>query len=326
MSKKTWQKEDIQHLFEMPLLELIYQAQTVHRQHFSPHEIELCTLLNIKTGVCPENCAYCPQSGHYDTGLQKEKLWNIEDVLVKAKEAKANGATRFCMGAAWRSPPDKDFPAVIAMVKAVNALGLESCLTIGMLNAEQAAQLKAAQLNYYNHNLDTSPEFYSNIINTHTYEDRLNTLAHISNTDIKVCCGGILGMGETQDDRIAFLLQLANLPKPPDSIPLNRLIPIKGTPLEKQVEIESFDFIRMVAVTRIVIPHAMIRLSAGRYDMSEEMQALCFMAGANSIHFGEKLLVTPNANANKDMAMLNKFGLKPKTTTTELTTHVDASH
>jgi biotin synthase len=314
MTKKMWKKFEVESLFELPLLELIYRAQTVHRLHFTPNEIELCTLLNIKTGACPENCAYCPQSGHYDTGINKGKLLNVEEVLKKATFAKAHGATRFCMGGAWKNPPEKDFPKLIEMIKVVNSLGLETCLTVGMLTQHQAVELKKAKLDYYNHNLDTSPHFYKNIITSHTYQDRLETLDHVADANIKVCCGGILGLGENNEDRIELLLQLANLKKYPHSIPINRLIPIRGTPLEKQPAIENVDFVRMIAVTRIMMPKAIVRLSAGRLDMSEEMQAMCFMAGANSIHLGEKLLVTANPDKEKDIAMLKKWGLKAKVT------------
>lgn len=307
----TWTTEDVTNLFALPLLELIYQAQVIHRQNFKPNEVELCTLLNIKTGACPENCAYCSQSGHYKTDLKKEKLLAVNEIVEKALLAKANGATRFCMGAAWRSPPAKDFPKILEIVKAIKALGLETCLTIGMLNKDQATDLKNAKLDYYNHNLDTSPDFYKKIITTHTYKDRLNTLEHVRCAGIYICCGGILGLGESVEDRIQLLIQLANLTKPPESVPINHLIPIKGTPLEDQQKIDNVDFIRTIAVARIMMPRSKLRLSGGRSEMSEEMQAICFMAGANSIHFGEKLLTTPNPGADKDLQMLNKLGLKP---------------
>jgi biotin synthase len=314
MSRKVWNKADVEELFAQPLLELIYQAQTVHRMHFNANEVELCTLLNIKTGACPENCAYCPQSAHYATGLVKEKLLDPEYVVEKAMLAKASGATRFCMGAAWRSPPAKDFPKVIEIIKAVKACGLETCLTVGMLSEAQAVALKEADLDYYNHNLDTSPDYYKNIITTHTYQDRLDTLEHVRVSGIKVCCGGILGLGESLSDRMELLLQLANLAEHPKSVPLNRLIPIKGTPLEHQDALDNFDFIRTVAAARIMMPKAMVRLSAGRTEMPQEMQAMCFMAGANSIHFGEKLLVTANPDKDTDLNMLSKLGLRGKTT------------
>jgi biotin synthase len=309
MNNTKWNAESIAQLFDLPFMELLYQAQTIHRQHFTKPEMELCTLLNIKTGACPENCGYCPQSAHFDTGLQKEKLWDVDDVVSKAKIAKASGSQRFCMGAAWRSPPKKMLPRVIEMIKAVKAEGLETCVTLGMLDAEDAQLLKDAGLDYYNHNLDTSPEFYDKIITTRTYQDRIDTLHHVHDAGINVCCGGILGMGETRSDRIGMLLQLTLLPAAPKSIPINKLIPIAGTPLANATEIDNFEFIRMIAVTRIMMPTSMIRLSAGREDMSDEMQTLCFMAGANSIFFGEKLLTAKNPEADKDLELLNKLGL-----------------
>lgn len=313
-TKMSWDKEEIAALFDVPLFTLINQAQAVHQQHFNPNEIELCTLLNIKTGACPENCAYCPQSGHYDTGVKKEKLLALNEIVERAKQAKQQGATRFCMGAAWRNPPKSAFPQLIKIIKAINALGLETCLTAGTLDENQVSELDQAKLNYYNHNLDTSEKYYTQIITTHTYQDRLETLARLSHSHIKTCCGGIVGLGETKQDRIEFLWQLTQLQKVPESIPLNKLIPIKGTPLENQPAIDNFDFIRTVAAARILFPCAMIRLSAGRLTMSEEMQALCFLAGANSLHFGEKLLITQNPAQDKDLLMLKKLGLTPKTT------------
>ncbi len=312
MSKSHLTPAAIYDLYEMPFVDLLYQAQSVHRQHFSSTEIQLSTLLNIKTGACPENCAYCPQSGHYQTGVKKEKLMELADVVEKAKQAKENGATRFCMGAAWRSPSKQDLPKVIAMIKEIKKLGLETCVTLGMLTAEQAEALKLAGLDFYNHNLDTSPEYYPNIITTHTYQDRLDTITHVINANIKVCCGGIMGLGESRQDRIQFLLQLMQLPKPPESVPINRLISIPGTPLEDAKELDNFEFIRTVAIARILLPTTYVRLSAGRVEMPEEMQALCFMAGANSIHFGEKLLMTKNPEAHQDLIMLKKMGLKSK--------------
>lgn len=307
-----WTTEKIEALYQLSFMELVYQAQTVHRAHFSTHEIELCTLLSIKTGRCPEDCAYCPQSAHYDTGLEKEKLFDVEAVIETAKQAKAKGATRFCMGAAWRSPPKKDFPKVVAMIKAVKDLGLEACVTLGMLDKEQAEQLHAAGLDYYNHNLDTSPKYYEKIITTRTYDDRLDTLQHVRDAGINVCCGGIIGMGETHEDRVEFLLQLAALPAAPGSIPINRLIPIQGTPLGSTVEIDPFEFVRTIAIARIMFPQSVIRLSAGREDMSEELQTLCFLAGANSIFYGEKLLTANNPDADTDAALFRKLGLTPK--------------
>ena len=306
-----WDAKTIGELFTLPFMELIYQAQTIHRQHFPTPSMELCTLLNIKTGACPENCSYCPQSAHFNTGIEREKLWDLDDVIAKARIAKQNGSQRFCMGAAWRSPPKKILPRVIEMIKAVKAEGLETCVTLGMLDEEDSAQLKAAGLDYYNHNLDSSPEFYEKIISTRTYQDRIDTLHHVHNAGINVCCGGILGMGETRDDRIGMLLQLTMLPADPKSIPINRLIPIAGTPLANTDKIDNFEFIRTIAVTRLLMPTSMIRLSAGREDMSDEMQTLCFMAGANSIFYGEKLLTAKNPEADKDLELLRKLGLTP---------------
>lgn len=304
--------EQIHALYQMPLFDLLYQAQTVHRQYFNPHEIECCSLLNIKTGRCPEDCAYCPQSAHYNTGLAYEKLFDVETVVNEAKLAKAAGATRFCMGAAWKKPPKKDWPAVIAMIKAVKAEGLETCVTLGMLDEKEAQDLQEAGLDYYNHNLDTSPEFYKKIITTRTYQDRLNTLQHVHHAGIEVCCGGILGMGETREDRVQFLLALTQLSAPPKSIPLNQLIPMSGTPLADTPKIDAFEFIRTVAITRLLFPQSKVRLSAGREDMSDEMQALCFLSGANSIFLGDKLLTAKNPSLSKDKALFDKIGLMAK--------------
>jgi len=312
--KKTWTYQTINELYELPFLDLLFQAQQVHRQHFAPNEVQLSTLLNIKTGACPEDCAYCPQSGHYKTGVDKQTMLNVNEVLAAAKEAKAQGATRFCMGAAWRSPSARDLPKVTEMIKGVKALGLEACVTLGMLNQDQAAQLKEAELDYYNHNLDSSPDFYKTIITTRTYQDRLDTLQNVRDAGIKVCCGGIVGMGESREDRVNLLLQLSSLAEHPESVPINRLIPIQGTPLEQTENslFDNFEFIRTIAVTRIVMPKSMVRLSAGRDAMSDEMQAMCFAAGANSIHFGEKLLVTANPETSKDLQLLKKLGIKPQ--------------
>lgn len=309
---EQWSKEKVGQLFDLPFMDLLYQAQTVHRKNFPHPEMELCTLLNIKTGSCPENCSYCPQSAHFDTGVEKEKLWDVAQVLAKARIAKDNGSQRFCMGAAWRSPPKKQMPKVIEIIKAVKAMGLETCVTLGMLDEEDARQLSEAGLDYYNHNLDSSPEFYEKIITTRTYQDRLDTLMNVHNAGINVCCGGIIGMGESRDDRVGFLHQLTLLPAAPQSIPINRLIPISGTPLQDTKQIETFEFIRTIAVTRIMFPSSMIRLSAGRETMSEETQALCFMAGANSIFYGEKLLTAKNPLPNSDLHLLDKLGIKPK--------------
>lgn len=310
MPEMRWNKEKIRQLFEIPFIKVIHQASDIHLQHHAADEMELCSLLSIKTGACPEDCAYCPQSGHYQTYVKKENLMQLNSVIAQAKNAKSNGAKRFCMGAAWRNPPKKDFLKVLEIIKAVKQLGLETCVTLGSLNEEQAHSLHEAGLDFYNHNLDTSPEFYSHIITTRTYADRLKTLNHVQACGINICCGGILGMGESQEDRISLLEQLANLPQPPKSIPINRLISIKGTPLENANKIENIEFVRMLAATRIVIPRAIIRLSAGREDMSEEMQALCFIAGANSIWLGEKLLTADNPKQEHDIALLKTLGFK----------------
>jgi biotin synthase len=313
MQEKKWNTDNVKALFELPFNELLFQAQTIHRQHFKTDEIELCALLSIKTGTCPEDCAYCPQSGHYETDIEREKLLDMTEVLKKATLAKESGATRFCMGAAWRNPPKKALPRVIEMIKAVKNLGLETCVTLGMLDEDQAQQLHEAGLDYYNHNLDTSPDYYKKIITTRTYQDRLDTLQHVRAAGINVCCGAIIGMGETRADRIELLLQLANLPALPKSVPINRLIPIKGTPLEKTPIIDNIEFIRTIATTRIVMPISVIRLSAGRDTMSEEMHILCYMAGANSIFYGDTLLTATNPESDKDLALFKKLGMTPKT-------------
>lgn len=310
--KKTWDLTKVTELYELPFFQLMQRAITEHSQHFSQNEIELCTLLSIKTGTCPEDCSYCPQSAHYQTNLEREKLIDLETVIAQAKQAKENGAVRFCMGAAWRSPPKKQLGKVIEMIKAVRDLGLSTCVTLGMLDQEDAAQLKAAGLDFYNHNLDTSPEHYKKIISTRTYQDRLDTLENVRNAGIHVCCGGILGMGESREDRIKLLVQLVNLSEPPKSIPINQLIPIPGTPLADEKKLDHFEFVRTIAVARILMPSSVIRLSAGRISMSEEMQALCFLAGANSIWLGDKLLTQKNPENDKDLAMLNKLGFNIK--------------
>lgn len=304
-----WTHDKVAKLFDLPFMSLLYQAQTVHREHFNVDALELCTLLSIKTGACPEDCAYCSQSGHYQTGLKREKLFDVEEVINHANIAKANGAKRFCMGAAWRSPPEKAMSKVVDMIKAVKALGLETCVTLGMLTKDQVTQLKEAGLDFYNHNLDTSPEYYEKIISTRTYQSRLDTLKLVQEGGINVCCGGIIGMGETRDDRIALLLQLASLPEPPQSVPINNLVPILGTPLEKTPKLDNFEFIRTIAVARLMLPTSVIRLSAGRKEMSEEMQTLCFMAGANSMWLGEKLLTVDNSGEDRDAQFLQKLGI-----------------
>jgi biotin synthase len=310
MVANTWDKSSINALLDLPFFEVVSKAYAGHKQYFNPSEMEFCTLSSIKTGGCPEDCAYCPQSAHYQTGLKKEKLLDIDSVIAQAKMAKNNGAKRFCMGAAWKSPPKKDFPKVLDLVQAIKSLDLETCVTLGQLDATQAEQLKAAGLDFYNHNLDTSPEFYSSIITTRTYQDRLDTIKQVINADINVCCGGILGMGESREDRIQLLLELSRLPKVPQSIPINKLIPIAGTPLGNASPLDHFEFIKTIAVTRIMFPTSMIRLSAGREDMSEEFQAWCFMAGANSIFIGDTLLTAPNQSQKSDKALLAKLGMK----------------
>jgi biotin synthase len=306
---QPWDFSAVNKLFETPFIDLVFKAQNTHRANFNPNEIELCSLLSIKTGACPEDCAYCPQSGHYNTELKNEKLLDVDKVLLEATLAKANGATRFCMGAAWRNPPEKQFPKVLEMIRSVKALGMETCVTLGMLSENQAKALNDAGLDYYNHNLDTSPEYYEKIISTRCYQDRLDTLQFVRDAGVKVCCGGIVGMGETRKDRIEFLLQLANLPQAPESVPINRLIPIPGTPLGEVNQIDTFEFIKTIAVARILMPSSMIRLSAGRDSMSDEMQALCFMAGANSIWLGDRLLTTANKPTDLDVALFDKLGL-----------------
>lgn len=310
--RHDWTNQQVQALFTQPFNDLLFQAQSVHREHFDPNEVQISTLLSIKTGACPEDCKYCPQAGIYNTGLEKEKLLEIERVLAEAQAAKNSGATRFCMGAAWRSPSAKDMPHVIDMVKDVKALGLETCMTLGMLTDEQAQGLADAGLDYYNHNLDTSPEYYGEVITTRTYQDRLDTLSNVRQAGMKVCCGGIVGMGETMADRIGLLVQLANLPEHPESVPINMLVKVPGTPLENEAPLDPFEFIRTIAVARIIMPRSHVRLSAGREDMNEQMQALAFHAGANSIFYGEKLLTTPNPAANKDMQLFARLGIKPE--------------
>lgn len=308
--RHDWAAAEVASFYQLPFIELVYQAQTIHRQYFVANQVQKCTLLSIKTGACPEDCAYCPQSGHYKTTVDKARLLPLEEVISQAKAAKAQGATRFCMGAAWRSPPKKDLPKVVAMIKAVKAIGMETCVTLGLLDTEQAAELKQAGLDYYNHNLDSSPEFYRRIISTRTYEDRLTTLGNVRQQGINVCCGGIIGMGESREDRIGLLIQLANLPEHPQSVPINQLIPIAGTPMADLPPLDPFEFIRTIAVARIMLPHAMLRLSAGRESMSDLMQTLCFFAGANSIFCGDKLLTADNPSLDEDTRLLQKLGLE----------------
>jgi biotin synthase len=311
--RHDWTRDEVRALFALPFPELMFRAQSVHRMHFDPREVQISTLLSIKTGGCPEDCAYCPQSASYDTGVTAEKLMGLDAVLAEAQAARRAGASRFCMGAAWRSPKDRDLEQVAAMVEGVKALGLETCATLGMLTAAQAGRLKTAGLDYYNHNLDTSPEYYGAIITTRTYQDRLDTLAHVRDAGIRVCCGGIVGMGESAEDRIGMIATLASLPVHPESVPINMLVRIEGTPLADRRPLDPIDFVRTVAVARIAMPKSVVRLSAGREDMSEETQALCFLAGANSIFYGPKLLTTPNPGRDRDLQMLDRLGLVPMT-------------
>ncbi|MGH8506812.1 MAG: biotin synthase BioB [Stenotrophobium sp.] len=308
--RHDWRREEVQALFDLPFNDLLFQAHSLHRAHHQPNTVQLSTLLSIKTGACPEDCAYCPQSVRYDTGLAKEPLMEVAAVVDAAREAKANGATRFCMGAAWRSPKDRDLVKVEAMVREVKALGLETCMTLGMLKDTQAQRLADAGLDYYNHNLDTSPEFYDKIITTRTYEDRLDTLANVRKAGVKVCCGGIVGMGEQETDRAELLRTLANLAEHPESVPINNLVQVAGTPLQGQEELNPIEFVRSIAVARILMPESKVRLSAGRTAMSDEMQALCFFAGAGSIFYGDKLLTTHNPQNEKDRALLARLGIQ----------------
>lgn len=307
--RHDWTSEEIRSLFELPFADLLFRAQGVHRRHFDPNTVQLSTLLSIKTGACPEDCGYCPQSARFSTGLKAEPLLPLAAVKQAAAEAKANGATRFCMGAAWRAPKDRDIEKVAEMVREVKALGLESCVTLGMLKPNQAQSLAAAGLDYYNHNLDTSPEYYGEVISTRTYDDRLETLANVRDAGLKVCCGGIVGMGESKQDRVEFLRGLANLPAHPESVPINELVAVEGTPLANVDKLAPLDFVRTIAVARILMPRSYVRLSAGRQQMSEETQALCFLAGANSIFYGERLLTTENPQNAKDRALFATLGI-----------------
>jgi biotin synthase len=309
--RHDWTRAEIQALFDLPFPDLIFHAQRIHRQHFDPHEVQISTLLSIKTGGCPEDCAYCPQSAHHNAGVAADKLMDVAAVVEEARAARAAGASRFCMGAAWRAPKDRDLDQVCAMVEGVRALGLETCATLGMLTAAQTARLKGAGLDYYNHNLDTSPEFYGEIISTRTYQDRLDTLAHVRAAGIHVCSGGIIGMGEERHDRIGLIATLASLPAHPESVPVNLLVRVEGTPLGEKEALDPLEFVRTIAVARIAMPASVVRLSAGREDMSEETQALCFLAGANSIFYGPKLLTTPNPEHGRDLGLMEKLGLVP---------------
>ena len=320
--RHDWSLTEIEALLDLPFNDLLFRAQSLHRERFDPNQIQMSSLLSIKTGACAEDCGYCSQSAKYDSGLEAEKLMPLEDVVKAAEAAKQKGASRFCMGAAWRNPTDKNLQRVIEMVEAVNGLGMETCLTLGMLTEQQAERLRDAGLDYYNHNLDTSPEFYGEVITTRTFDDRLQTLSHVRDAGINVCSGGILGMGESRRDRASMLRELVNLPKHPESVPINMLVKIEGTPLSQVEDLDPLEFIRTIAVARILMPNSYVRLSAGRGEMSDEMQALCFLAGANSIFYGERLLTTDNPEADRDRALLERLGM---TTETLVETEVKAA-
>jgi biotin synthase len=309
--RHDWSREEIEALFDLPFNDLIFRAQTVHREWFDPNEVQKSMLLSVKTGGCPEDCGYCSQSSKYDTGLSASKLMEVEKVLAGARRAKEAGASRYCMGAAWREPKERDMPAIVAMVKGVREMGMETCMTLGMLSPEQTIQLKDAGLDYYNHNIDTSEEFYPSIISTRTFQDRIDTLERVREAGINVCSGGILGLGEARQDRAGMLMALGNLTEHPQSVPINMLIPIEGTPLGENAKIDAIEFVRTIAVARIMMPMSIVRLSAGREWMSDETQALCFLAGANSIFVGDELLTTKNPGQDKDAALFDKLGLEP---------------
>ena len=320
-AKPRWSVQEVIDLYELPMLDLLFKAQVTHRQHHEANAVQLSSLLSIKTGGCPEDCSYCPQSARYDTGVEKDALLPLDEVLASARQAKAGGAQRFCMGAAWRSPKAHQIDAVARMIAEVKALGLETCVTLGMLKDGQAEQLREAGLDYYNHNLDTSPEFYGQIISTRTYQDRLDTLERVRNAGINVCCGGIVGLGESRRERAGLIVQLANMQPYPDSVPINNLVKVAGTPLENVDAIDPFEFIRTIAVARITMPKAVVRLSAGREEMDESTQAMCFIAGANSIFYGEKLLTTGNPQFVQDQAMFKRLGLHAATDTVHAQHH-----
>jgi biotin synthase len=309
--RHDWTREDIRTLFALPFADLIHAAQTLHRKYFSANEVQVSTLLSVKTGGCPEDCAYCPQAARYHTGVKAQKIMALEEVLAEARQAKQAGASRFCMGAAWREPKDRDLDAVCAMVRGVKQIGLETCATLGMLSGNQARRLKEAGLDYYNHNLDTSPEYYGEIITTRVYQDRLDTLARVREAGIHVCCGGIIGMGEHREDRVGLIYALATLPQHPESVPINLLVQVEGTPLDGTPVLDPIEFVRTIAVARVTMPKSVVRLSAGREEMTDEMQALCFLAGANSIFYGPKLLTTPNPGTDHDLALFERLGIRP---------------
>ncbi|MGR5360297.1 biotin synthase BioB [Vibrio mediterranei] len=312
--RHDWTHAEVQALMNKPFMDLLFEAQLVHRQYQQTNHVQVSTLLSIKTGACPEDCKYCPQSARYKTDVESERLMEVERVLDAAKKAKNAGSTRFCMGAAWKNPKERDMPLLTDMIKGVKDMGLETCMTLGMLTPDQASHLAEAGLDYYNHNLDTSPEFYGNIITTRTYQDRLDTLSHVRDAGMKICSGGIIGMGESANDRAGLLMELANLPVQPESVPINMLVKVKGTPLEEVDDVEPFDFIRLIAIARIMMPKSAVRLSAGRENMNEQMQALCFMAGANSVFYGCKLLTTPNPDEDTDLQLFKKLGINREET------------
>lgn len=322
--RHNWKRTEVNDLFSLPINDLLFKAQSIHRENFNPNQVQVSTLLSIKTGACPEDCKYCSQSARYDSGLEKERLMEVEKVLSAAKRAKETGSTRFCMGAAWRDPKQRDMPYLERMIKGVKELGMETCMTLGMLDDDKAQQLQGAGLDYYNHNLDTSPEYYGEIITTRSYQQRLDTLKAVRDAGMKVCSGGILGLGEKEKDRVSLLMQLANLPQQPESVPINMLVKIEGTPLADSEDIDPLDFVRTIAVARILMPKSYVRLSAGRTEMSDEMQAMCFFAGANSIFYGEKLLTTENPEASKDMQLFARLGIEPEKLHSETTASDEA--
>ncbi|VAW63858.1 Biotin synthase [hydrothermal vent metagenome] len=324
--RHDWTLQEIESILQSPFNDLLFDAQTLHRQHHRANEVQISSLLSIKTGACAEDCGYCSQSAKHNTNIERERLLPLSEVLEKAQIAKNNGSSRFCMGAAWRNPTDKNLEKVIEMVGAVKGLGMETCVTLGMLSQPQSQRLKEAGLDYYNHNLDTSPEFYGQVITTRTFQDRLDTLHHVRESGINVCSGGILGMGEKSTDRASMLQQLANMPQHPQSVPINMLVQIEGTPLFGAEGIDSIEFVRSIATARILMPHAQVRLSAGRHEMSDEMQALCFLAGANSIFYGDKLLTTDNCETNDDLALFKRLGIKPSVIDTEKNNTPEATH